>query len=110
MHEPLCVHIQRTKVLTSSVFLNPSSSCSLREGPFLKPECVLLVTFVSSFAFSKCDEQHAQKQLENRPVYLAYISMSQSRKAKEKTWEPGIEAEDMEECYLLACSPWLSFC
>ena len=54
-----------------------------------------------------------KKQIDEKSVYLAYTSTCCSSPKEVKTGthtgqEAGTDTETMEECYLLACFPWLA--
>jgi hypothetical protein len=65
--------------------------------PPLPPPC-------SSYGSYCCDKTPWPKQLGEERVYLAYTSTSKEVRAGTET-EAGAEAEAMEGCCLLACSP-----
>ena len=60
---------------------------------------------VSSFAFCCCDKHQDLKQLWEERVYLTSQVIAMRKESQGSSLEEGTEA--MEECCLMACSPWL---
>ena len=71
------------------------------------------VTQCLSQGFYSCTNIMTKKQVGEERVYSAYTSIllfitKEVRTGTQTGQEAGADAEAMEECYLLACFPWLA--